>query len=206
MKDIPIIASAVGTKDKQHTFSTLLRERKRAIQYGFYLYAILIDYAMIEDRLLAMIYHMGFIKNYNDNKVYEKSKNDLKLYFKEHNICNNSIKYSINTVSDKCNLIKCVMEWAYCSDNIGKKNKYLSALNSRCKKIPIDEFRNTFSSIMYWKEYRNEIIHALMRKSINSLNTELEERIKDGLSLARALDKYGKRLKRGDYIRNAANL
>ena len=58
-----IISPVNDNAEKQLTYRKMMGRYNMAIKYGFYYEAIMIAYAMIEDRLRAMIYHMGFLAN-----------------------------------------------------------------------------------------------------------------------------------------------
>ena len=49
-------------KDKENTYRTNLRRYNKAMKEGFYFEAMLIDYAMMEDRLRSFLYHIGLLK------------------------------------------------------------------------------------------------------------------------------------------------
>ena len=59
---------------------------------------------------------------------------------------------------------------------------------------------------MVWCKYRNEIIHALMNKHIESLQEKLETKVQQGMGIARKIDSFVSKTKRRDIIRKAANL
>ena len=52
-----------------------------------------------------------------------------------------------------------------------------------------------------WRDYRNEIIHGLLNKNVNSVNADLKAKVEDGMSYARFIDSQVKALKRKDNIR-----
>ena len=57
-----------------------------------------------------------------------------------------------------------------------------------------------------WCSYRNEVIHALMNKNIESVNAELAERVVEGMAIARYFDNLVKRIKTNSGIRKSINL
>ena len=68
------IAPVKDNKDKQRTYA---REKARycsAMKYGFYLEAMLIDYALLEDRLRSVLYHIGFLPNRRSTSVWKKAR------------------------------------------------------------------------------------------------------------------------------------
>ena len=53
------ITPVTDNKDKKLTYSHNLKRYNKAMRDGFYFEAILISYAMMEDRLRSFLYHMG---------------------------------------------------------------------------------------------------------------------------------------------------
>ena len=58
--------------DKQRTYREHKGRYKRAMENEFFFEALLIDYALLEDRLRSMIYHMGFLKDRTAYRVWKK--------------------------------------------------------------------------------------------------------------------------------------
>lgn len=57
------IAPVKDNLDKQRTYAKQKGRYKSAMSNEFYLEAIMIDYALLEDRFRSMLYHMGFLSN-----------------------------------------------------------------------------------------------------------------------------------------------
>ena len=92
-------------------------------------------------------------------------------------------------------------EMADCDD------KYLLALRRQYDKyIDTGSLMETLSDIEDWCAYRNEIIHALMNKSIEDVELGLAEKAAYGMRLCRELDSQVDRLKNGNKIRRSLNL
>ena len=72
--DTRMIKPVSSAKDKQRTYSEQMTRYNKAIRGEFYLEALLIDYAMLEDRLYAILYHMAFIANRKTLKIWKKTK------------------------------------------------------------------------------------------------------------------------------------
>ena len=60
--------------------------------------------------------------------------------------------------------------------------------------------------IKQWCKYRNEIIHCLMNKSIESVDSNLKEREEQGFELAKELSSVVKTIKNGNVIRRRVGL
>lgn len=67
-----IIKPVTDRMDKQRTYREHKGRYKRAMENGFHFEALLIDYALLEDRLRSMIYHMGFLTDRTTLKIWKK--------------------------------------------------------------------------------------------------------------------------------------
>ena len=65
---------------------------------------------------------------------------------------------------------------------------------------------NTLKQIKDWCDYRNEVVHALMNKNIDSLNVELCNKAIEGMQIANKLDTYVRDMKKGNKVRKSANM
>ena len=57
-----------------------------------------------------------------------------------------------------------------------------------------------------WLDYRNEIIHGLLNKNIESLYSELDTKVEEGMKIARYFDSQCKLLKKNNKIRKYLKL
>ena len=64
----------------------------------------------------------------------------------------------------------------------------------------------TLDAIDTWRMYRNEVIHSLMNKRMESVQQKLSEQVEQGVQLARQLDAQVTILKKNNRIRKAARL
>lgn len=62
-------------------------------------------------------------------------------------------------------------------------------------------FWSAIDDVDTWRDYRNEIIHGLLNKNVNSVNADLKAKVEDGMSYARFIDSQVKALKHKDNIR-----
>lgn len=87
-----------------------------------------------------------------------------------------------------------------------KDNKHLVLLKSRFEELDIDAFLCTIKEIEEWCSYRNEIVHALMNKNLESIESELKEKAEVGMRLANNIDSQERMIKKGNKIRKGINL
>lgn len=71
--------------------------------------------------------------------------------------------------------------------------------------MDIDGLLAALDGIAAWCKYRNEVIHSLLNKNIDSLEQELAEKASEGMQYARLLDAQERILKKGNCIRRSVN-
>lgn len=103
-------------------------------------------------------------------------------------------------------IVRCSLLWA--EQELGEcDDRYLLALRSQYDKyIDAERLMNALNSIERWFSYRNEIIHALMNKNIESTYSDIASKAKEGMMLCRELDSQVDRLKTGNRIRRSIKL
>ena len=206
MSSIRKIKPVIDNQDKQRTYREHKGRYKRAMENEFYFEALLIDYALLEDRLRSMIYHMGFLKD----RVAYKIKNTKSSYLQEiistYKDKHENSQLGITNISGKIKIIRCILKWVAYTEEGYPQDKHMTVLKSQCEGLDIDGLLCAFEDLKEWCEYRNEIIHALMNKNLESLSDELKIRAEEGMRLANFFDNQVKLLKKGNKIRKSANL
>ena len=190
-----------------HEVSNNISRYKRAIKEAFYYEALLIDDAMLEDRLRSFLYHMGALRTRNSFSVdFKKSKLFLKQIVEEYTDKDEAKNLGISSITGKMRILRCVALWVFNSNDVKKDDSYEYVLKSRMEEIDIDRLLQTLSSIQEWCKYRNEIIHCLLNKNIASVNLNLAEQAEKGFVLARELDAQLRLFKKGNFIRKKMRL
>lgn len=188
--------------DKQRTYQEQIKKHKRAIAGEFYFEAIMIDYALMEDRLHSMLYHMGFLGDRMAINIYKKHR---PLLVEMVTAClgeDAAKKLGISNITGKLKLVRSVLYWAEHAEE-DQPDQFRAALRSRCRGLELNE---TLDGIVNWCGYRNELVHAMMNKNMDSLSENLRIRAEEGLKLARALDSQLRVMKKGSKIRLSAGL
>lgn len=68
--------------DKEATYKTQIERYDKAVKNGFYFEAMLIVYAIMEDRLRAWLFYLGCLNTRQSTRFDNKrSKNELKFMF-----------------------------------------------------------------------------------------------------------------------------
>lgn len=197
------ISVSETTTDKHETYTSMTSRHKTAMKHGFYLEAMLIDYAMLEDRLTAFLWSAG-VMNDTDNFSFGNRRNKSQLSEIYTAYAGENKKPRLRNISGKINTILALIDFG--SKPYNGDDRYLSALHKGLQEIRLDELKETLSALDDWREYRNEIIHDAMNKNIYSLYEHLEEYAESGLKYARVIDNESKKLKRRSYIRKSVKM
>ena len=190
--------------EKQRTYTENKGKYYRAMKYGFYFEALLIDYAMMEDRLRSFIYHIGGFKtraDYRIGKGYVRKQlaEIVEMYRDEKE----STSLGISSISSKMKIVRATLHWASEVESTPDE-KYLRTLKRQYEaQLDIGGLLDTLDEINKWCDYRNEVIHALMNKNTASIHDELEAQAAKGMELAMYLDTQVKALKKGNVIRKS---
>lgn len=195
------IRPVADNRDKQRTYTEQMRRYKRAMTGEFYLEAMMIDYALLEDRLHAMLYHMGFLA---DRMDYALDRRRRPLLVQMVTACfgaDAAKRIGISNITGKMKIVRSVLHWSRSED--AQTEPYPAALRARCSPLEMDE---TLDAIADWCGYRNEIVHALMNKNMDSLTEDLRRRAEEGMALVRLLDAQVRAVKRDNRIRRSAGL
>ena len=202
MRKSVLIDPVADNMDKRDAFATWLGQHKLAMTKGFFLEAVMIDYALLEERLLQMLWQMGFTDGTWTTKEKEVTllpeqidflKNVVKLYKQTDAGEDNGI--SIGQITNKAKLVRCVAEWVINVEGGYQDDPFLRDLKHRCESLDIQYLLDTLEQIRQWSGYRNELTHALFNKNAETVKALLKDHAEAGLKYARTLDSQIKTLK-----------
>lgn len=194
------------SKDKQNTYRVMLGKYKRAMREEFYYEGLLITYAMLEDRLKSFLYYTGCITTRNEIKITKRPD----VYYRIKEIVNSVPEYKneknlgITTISGKIKIIKSIMIWY--SEVFDIKDRYLLELKKQIECIDIGGTLDVLKELGKWLKYRNEVMHALLNKNVDSATERIEDKVQEGMQMARFLDEQVRQLKKHNSIRKAMKL
>lgn len=200
------IAPVKDNKDKRRTYAKQKARYSSAMKYGFYLEAMMIDYALLEDRLRSVLYHIGFLPNRRSTSVWKKARSYFTEIVKQYKTEKENDALGITNISSKIKIVRSVLLWVANTEGGYQDNKHLFLLKSRFEELDIDAFLCTIKEIEEWCSYRNEIVHALMNKNLESIESELKEKAEAGMRLANYIDSQERMIKKGNKIRKGINL
>ena len=196
------IAAVKDNTEKQEAYRKQLGRYRRALNNEFYFEAMLIVYAMIEDRLRSFLYYIGALHKADDPKLNVKQTKAIlrRLYFGSDEDAFGQ-KMDLGQISTKEKLIRNTLTWALEYEGIPEET-YLAVLKSEYEGLDIGGLLTTLDQIDIWREYRNEIIHGLLNKNVTSVDAELKSKVEAGMEYARFIDSQVKALKKKNVIRN----
>lgn len=202
----PLIKRVVDNRDKQRTYREQKYRFKRAVSNEFYLEALMIDYALLEDRLRALLFHMGFLTDRNATKIWKMKKQFLNDVVSKYKEPKENGTLTISSISGKIKIIRCVLLWSNDTRETNDQDAHLRALKNRCNTTDASKLLSTLNEVQNWCRYRNEVIHGLMNKNVEDLSQKLEEMVNKGKILADSIDNQVKLFKKGNVIRKSVNL
>lgn len=210
-----------GGKEKQSVYSKEYKQFNKALKEEFYLEAIGIGYAIIEDRLIAFLHHAGIVsRNQESLKINKKVYPYFRILMntdENHKIIVNKITVKIDLINkilnmseeEALNIDKSVAEYI---EGIKRKNSiaapgYMRALYLQKEKVKKDEVLSTLNRINPWKEVRNQLIHALLNKTTDSAYEAKKKCAEESYSITRDLDNaLVKPFKRHNQLRKKYNI
>ena len=202
-KEEIIISTAKTNTDKYNTYTFMITRHKEAVKHGFCFEALLIDYAILEDRLVAFLWAAG-VMNDMDNFSFGNKNNKAQLrrlynsYMKEDKIPR------LQNIGTKINVILSLIDFS--QQEYDGADRYLLALHKGMYDLNLQKISENLALLKDWLKYRNEVIHGAMTKDIYALYENIEEKAVQGLAYARVIDNEAKKLMRRDYIRKSVRM
>ena len=191
--------SPVNTREeKRMTYRAMLQRYKTAIAHEFYLEAILIDYACLEDRLRYLLYYIGVIRSESDYKITGAQSTRMKTYrniLRKYTVSDANM--TISSISGKRNIVKSVFLMLLDENQRNDSSDITRVLRKQMSEPDrAKQILELLDRIENWCKYRNEVIHSLMNKNLDSLYQCLSEKAQEGHELFRELDKHVSWVKR----------
>ena len=188
------IQKAKTGKEKQRTYAAYMSQYKKAIRNEFFLEAIMIDYAMMEDRLVALLHYLGIVsRNQSKLSVNKFCRADIRklLGYKE----NAAIR--INNISVKIRILNSLVKQTLVEDSAFIK----AILEQIAAQIDRNHIERLCCDILEWCAIRNQYVHALLNKNYDALQAGLNDFAEDGHIIARRIDDCVKMIKKDNAIR-----
>ena len=202
------IAPVSDNKEKFFTYTELTGKYNIAMENDFYFEVMFIVYAMMEDRLRSYLYYLGCLRSKESYKFDNSNvQSIIETLAQKHLPKKERDSLDIKNISGKRNVISATLNWALAGYE-GSDCEYLAAVKALYEdKLNVAECLDMLKKSAEWCEYRNELIHAMMNKNIESLYSELSDKAVEGMTIARYFDNgMVKKLKSKNEIRKAIGL
>lgn len=195
--DLPKIAD---NQEKAKNYRFNMMRFQKAKKEGFYLEATWILYAMLEDRLSSLLYHLGVTAEDDRSEVTHSKaiRRQLRVIFE----MKENEKYRLNEFSAKIKWLQKILSWAVSAD--GPFDRYSKSLRKKILSLP--DQRKSLSETLdfldnHWRLLRNQLMHALMMKNFEGAYSALKELCEDGYSAFRSLDNAVDKIQKGEQLR-----
>ena len=208
-------------KEKQLAYAHEYKRLKRAMQEEFYLEAIAISYAIIEDRLSAFLHHAGIISRQNDNLAINRP---IYPYLRQLMKLDKDAAIKVKDISVKMAIIRAllVLDEEKASEidsavalaaDTGKKHAavrdgYMVSLWRQIDRtVDRERVAALLGELEPWRIERNQLIHALLSKTADSSDAARKVCAEKGQELAREIDDaLVKPFKKNNRIRKQYNI
>ena len=202
------ILSVQNNEEKQITYATYKSQLAKAIKYEFYLEAMMIEYGIMEDRMRSFIYHIGGLPSRMSIRIAGKqTKDNLKNIVSNYRTSEEKDNLGITNITGKEKIIRCVLRWSLDEDRHINNDKYLDILYKQInERINAHELLKLLDRIDDWCGFRNEVVHALLNKSVTSLNIQLADQILIGKQLSEEISGYTEKIKYRNRVRRAVGM
>ena len=169
-------------------YSYTIGRLQRAVKNGYCYDAIMLEYAMIEDRITEILYDCGIVNRTQSGlKVTNRSRKPLRklLTIKENGA------FGINNIQTRIDILKRLT-----SDDIDFSDHF-SFLQSYIRmKMDEEEFLALLSSVEEWKYQRNGFVHGLMEKVPYGIDEHAMRLADTGYKLFRKLDNVSRKIEK----------
>lgn len=184
--------------EKKDTYNDLMDKYSRAYEQEFYYECLFILYRVIEDRLRAILYHSGIIKERTSKNLDNK---ESKEYLSSINAkYNNKPNPNFFQIQDKLDMLSAIIKWEQ-EDNRYMSSEYLDHLHIQYEEIDKKEVLSLIDDITEWKLYRNDLIHKVFEDNIESVNSVLKELIDNGDKIRKRLYSLAYKVGKHSYVK-----
>ena len=193
------IVRVADNYEKRDTYAKMFSRYKVAMRNEFYLEAIFIAYAVIEDRITRFLFHAGLINDKGKPKLSKGKAKDLARQLSEGK--------TAWQISCRLLMMKNLSKWAEETERCNLESKYeIALLDKMIGSVDLSELNAVLERIPKWINGRNECVHALMRKNVESAEDRIKELAEESYDIIRTLDSIEKKFKKNNNIRRRFNI
>jgi len=190
--------------EKADTYQALTQRCKQAMDQAFYLEAIFILYAMLEDRLSAFLFYAGVLEKTRTKLTKNKAVIPL---LAEIIPSDDAKKHTIRKISLKVNLVRRLCQWASTSPAFADTTNYPAQLAAQLQRTArIDELPDLLTDVETWCQTRNVLVHALLNQSLEGQAETTQALAEQGYLHFRRLDAIVRSLRVRNQIRKSFNI
>ena len=196
------VIKAANNMEKYYTYKELMERYKKAYEQEFYFESMFILYAVMEDRLRAILYLSGLIKHReNKNLDYSSNSKYLTEMFYEYNgnIARKNHNIDFSKIFNKISMVRAILRWERQNTDYISSD-YLKKLKIQYKEIDKQYFLKALNDVEKWKNYRNELIHSVLENNIDSINDTLKEKVDEGKQLINQLTELSRLVKKNSFV------
>lgn len=196
------VIKAANNMEKYYTYKELMERYKKAYEQEFYFESMFILYAVMEDRLRAILYHSDVIKQREDKNLdYSSNSKYLTEMFYEYNgnIARKNHNIDFSKIFNKISMVRAILRWERQNTDYISSD-YLKKLKIQYKEIDKQYFLKALNDVEKWKNYRNELIHSVLENNIDSINDTLKEKVDEGKQLINQLTELSRLVKKNSFV------
>ena len=174
-------------KLKQSMYADTVKKLNKAILNGYSYEAIMLDYALLEDRLNTLLVTIGMADPGKDGLVVtRRTRKSLRGLL----ALSEKARFGINKISVKLDIVEKLTQ--YSGDDV-----YLSEVHRNIKdNIGATELADLTERIRKWTKERNIYVHGLMNRVPLECEADAAELAAKGKALFREMDKYDRRIEK----------
>lgn len=208
-------------REKQQAYTQSFDTLKKAMQNSFYLEAVVITYAIMEDRLVSFLHHAGVLTRDKgelriDRKLYPYMRELLgkseeePIKIKDISVKIMLIDALLNMTDEKAQAIDAAVAQK-AAEKVIRTKALPNYMETLCQQIDqtLDDraASGVLSDIEQWRGKRNQLIHALLSKTVSTSEPAKKECAEAGCKLARDVDNIlVKPFKKKNNIRKKYNI
>ena len=172
---------------KRTMYANVISKRNKAYNSGFYYEAVMLDYAVVEDRLNTFLWNLGIVKvDENGPTVTRRTKKPMRELL---GLSDNS-KFMIKNMDTKLCVIKAILSYN------GEDELLLDMKHCLINRVGADTILELIERIAKWKEKRNQIVHGLMNRVPRECDEAVIQIVAEGKKIFRELDNYCGRIEK----------
>jgi len=179
-------SSAIKSKNmtKGQQYKAVVLEHNEACKNKMYIAAIMLDYAILEDRLSILLAMLDLLTDNDETKKYEISNIGKSIAPK--------VKHSMFVGK-----LKLLQKALNISNDPVKNNMIPAEINAKIKILDTQKIQENIKKLLLWAEKRNSLVHGLMDKAPSDIaEKEMRQVEAIGFKSFRAIDTEIRKLRR----------